>query len=611
MVANKNILPSSSTSIPFLPGNSFADATKTDFRKAHTLDYKNSYALQKSVKLSIGAIPHPANQVLPAHELISRLGNDPAITYGDKQFHTPKVEPTFVPAYVAFDKVVLRFDAYFKQAVHESTEQYYLRRVRILYYLEDDSVAVVEPEFENSGILQGVLIKRQRLPKNSTDYYQVSDFNLGINLHIYGRTYRVVSCDKFTQQYMQETQGITLNQPEEMPLDPYQQSRQRVPRNLSHRADEKHNRLRRFLENDRKVLRFYCIWDDRDSMFGELREFVLHYFFVDDCCEVREVQKPNNGRDPSPILVRRQQLCKDGSVNEHAEVYTWKDFRIGDTINVLGRKFLLRDCDEYTRKFYQSSMGMPDSELRPVSIDNSSIHHHVVDHELPPYNGYGDVEDSLGSCRYLVLKPPKKDFLKAFENEHKVLRFVARMDSKHKEDKDRRFVISYRLSDDTMTIYEPPQRNAGILGGKFMERTRVLLPGSSLSDVDGPKYYKVTDLFVGTTLEILKHKFVLLDADEFVYHYMEDRKDEFRQADFEAVLKKVLTGVGAAEKSKLDKIAKALDKDGSGLVDRQRFLDGAREVWQSCLTHHEAITLSRAFENGDRKLCYLKLLAAF
>lgn len=63
------------------------------------------------------------------------------------------------------------------------------------------------------------------------------------------------------------------------------------------------------------------------------------------------------------------------------------------------------------------------------------------------------------------------------ENEHKILRFVAKMvrsfhhsrdiglraytlqqDTKHKEDRDRRFVISYRLADDMMTIYEPPQR---------------------------------------------------------------------------------------------------------------------------------------------------------
>jgi len=46
---------------------------------------------------------------------------------------------------------------------------------------------------------------------------------------------------------------------------------------------------------------------------------------------------------------------------------------------------------------------------------------------LPPYNGFGTVEDSMGSCKYLVLKPPKKDFIKMLDNEHKILRFVARM----------------------------------------------------------------------------------------------------------------------------------------------------------------------------------------
>ena len=37
---------------------------------------------------------------------------------------------------------------------------------------------------------------------------------------------------------------------------------------------------------------------------------VLHYYLVDDCVEVREVQKPNNGRDPFPILLRKQRLPK-------------------------------------------------------------------------------------------------------------------------------------------------------------------------------------------------------------------------------------------------------------------------------------------------------------
>jgi len=59
------------------------------------------------------------------------------------------------------------------------------------------------------------------------------------------------------------------------------------------------------------VLRFFCIWDDRDSMFGEMRPFILHYFLVDDTIEIREVHKANDGRDPFPVLVRRQRLPKD------------------------------------------------------------------------------------------------------------------------------------------------------------------------------------------------------------------------------------------------------------------------------------------------------------
>lgn len=62
---------------------------------------------------------------------------------------------------------------------------------------------------------------------------------------------------------------------------------------------------------DLQVLRFYCVWDDRDSMFGEMRPFVLHFFLVDDTVEIREVHKANDGHDPFPVLVRRQRLPKD------------------------------------------------------------------------------------------------------------------------------------------------------------------------------------------------------------------------------------------------------------------------------------------------------------
>lgn len=94
---------------------------------------------------------------------------------------------------------VLRFDGYFKQTVHECRESFHLRKIRILYFLEDGSISVIEPPVENSGISQGVLIKRQKLAKDSGDFYSPPDFNIAKDITFFGKTFRLVSCDKFTQ----------------------------------------------------------------------------------------------------------------------------------------------------------------------------------------------------------------------------------------------------------------------------------------------------------------------------------------------------------------------------------------------------------------------------
>ena len=52
--------------------------------------------------------------------------------------------------FLSFMFQVLQFDAFFKQTVHESPDEYYrVRLVKIFYYLEDDSIAVVEPTVQN------------------------------------------------------------------------------------------------------------------------------------------------------------------------------------------------------------------------------------------------------------------------------------------------------------------------------------------------------------------------------------------------------------------------------------------------------------------------------
>lgn len=70
----------------------------------------------------------------------------------------PRGEGSSLPAWVAFDRQVLCFDAYFQEAVHEKREeQYRVRNCKIYFYLEDDSIQVIEPRAKNSGVPQGNL----------------------------------------------------------------------------------------------------------------------------------------------------------------------------------------------------------------------------------------------------------------------------------------------------------------------------------------------------------------------------------------------------------------------------------------------------------------------
>ncbi len=61
-----------------------------------------------------------------------------------------------LPAWVAFDRQVLCFNAYFQEAVNEKREeQFRIRECKVYFYLEDDSIQVIEPRLKNAGIPQG------------------------------------------------------------------------------------------------------------------------------------------------------------------------------------------------------------------------------------------------------------------------------------------------------------------------------------------------------------------------------------------------------------------------------------------------------------------------
>lgn len=82
------------------------------------------------------------------------------------------------------------------------TENFRIRKCLIYYYLSDGTIHVTEPRIENSGIPQGIFIKRQRIPRTvgiEEDYISWEDINLASNLNLYERVFRVTDCDDFTR----------------------------------------------------------------------------------------------------------------------------------------------------------------------------------------------------------------------------------------------------------------------------------------------------------------------------------------------------------------------------------------------------------------------------
>ena len=75
--------------------------------------------------------------------------------------------------------------------------------------------------------------------------------------------------------------GVGINLPEKVPPDPYMSHRKALDESCQPlRPYQRVDTLKQFLDHDGHVLRFYCYWDDSDSMFGDSREMVLHYFLA-------------------------------------------------------------------------------------------------------------------------------------------------------------------------------------------------------------------------------------------------------------------------------------------------------------------------------------------
>ena len=360
-----------------------------------------------------------------------------------------------LPSFIENDRRVLLFNAYYEEEVLQSAiEDKRVMFCNVFFYVEDGTIEIIQTKQENSGIPQGVYLRRSRVEKprtsNEVEYYEIDDLKIGNEVEIYSRIFHIVNCNESTREYVMKHHGwhqVDVH-PLPFPRDGFAEANKAKMRRESgvpgvDRKRKMHDLKEvmesmlgkqssttdrgMFLECGQEALCFEAVWDDRERLYGDVQYFRLFYYLADDTIEILPVHKKNEGRYPFPKLLKRMKLPKSDNLPhgaQSAEYYNWKELSIGKSINVFGRTIQLARCDHFTREHYKKhSIEMKENmSLQPKE---EKI---LFERQIPPYNGFGSEEDSLRSCTGGINPPPpKRDLAKMREKQGVILRFNARL----------------------------------------------------------------------------------------------------------------------------------------------------------------------------------------
>lgn len=565
------------------------------------------------------------------------------------------------PSFVSNNKRVCRFVAHFTEtAPHNELEPIRTRKVEISYHVEDNTIEITEPTTRNSGLQQGKILKRHQIAKSQqgrggysastsmssrpsttnsaassrqgpsrVEIITLEDFYSGAEISIYNRVYTIIDCDNATKAFLAE-QGRPFGEPAGIPktfLDTSSSSRMSRTGNRTRKS----HKMAGFYEYDRKVLRFFGVWDSRTQFFGDELYVRLHYSLADNLMEVLPVHTRNSGRDKLAKFLKKTPITKPSGLPDFdaslistrpapafqkmfgssmigadpssssslasdymdaamqpSRPYHWTDLFIGMKISVASLNITIIDADEFTREFYISKNKPLDP---PIIMPKPS--YPKLENTIPPHNGFGSEADSLQTCK-TSLQPsaPSKDGAKAQLYQGMILRYCATLDCAKIEDISRSFIIQVHLEDDTIQIREPPQRNSGHKGGIFLSR-------SNLERHDGTKPVTPQDIYLGAVVSILTHKFKVHDADEYTLRFMEENSKQWTNSHLPTVLEKIRFK---------QEVVTRLILTTPGLANRMSTCEDVEKLFARAgldLVKQEVITLFRVLD--PKKTGFIKL----
>lgn len=620
--------------------------------------------LQDSSRTPLTRSTPPTRGVNDYHDLSGRYSI--ASHKQDRIQQLPFKNEDSLPSFLKYDRKVLCFKAYYEEEVLESTlEKQRVRKCLVYYYLENDTIQMIEPSEENAGMPQGAFIRRHRIPKaeyqvggpladvDSPEFYTLNDVYIGAELDVYKKKIKIYDCNAFTRKYLAQFSSAPMptNSSENnlvckvatatLPCPEGEYNRvQRLKMQRETGGDLSINRNRRmhpmksfmeaqlgkpqsvanlgsFLAHDRQVLRFDCIWDDSSQLYGDVLKFKLLYYMSDDTIEI--LNEKTNGRDPVPRFLSRRKLPLPANALKHApgtigtvdesstQHYTWRHLQLGEHVDVYNRQLLLVNADRFTFSYYQRQFKPLGS---PIKLNNGNARFDHIRAPVPPYNGFGSEEDSLRSVYSIRPKKSIRDMPNT-ENCGKFLRFSIRIKNAKNEDKARMFVLTYYLIDDTLSIRETVHRNSGRMAGSFLRRGRVTKPRSASTVPDAASTSATDTCDPPPQVEYYKA------SDLFVGAVIELLGHQFAVCEADEYSIRYMEGIGAplfpysdldrviesikSNKSSFDRFCAELSALGGKIEDAHSLKTLMEKADLKTIPVHACITLARAARVAEHK----------
>lgn len=213
---------------------------------------------------------------------------------------------------------MLQFDGYWKETIGHDQHD---RGAVVHYFLEDDTIQIVEPKIPNSGIQQGVLLRRQRIPL-VTNFANTAPFQTSLNAT--------------SPSITRSSPTISRALPVESGFNKSAKGGVRDP-------------------NDYLGSTFNNSSPSRSPTL------------------TRNASPNLRTRSSSPTNYNTTTTITRGD-KDGQSYYTWRELGVGIRVNFLGRDYYLVNADPFTRSFYNDQgIDLPEGEELPAALTATKV----------------------------------------------------------------------------------------------------------------------------------------------------------------------------------------------------------------------------------------------